>query len=243
MNRGQSFIISLALVGGCVAQAQAALTFFGVDNGWTVSKPDHAAAKAHFLTAAGLTQVIDFDAMDLGSLNTTLAMEAGLLVGLTGGSGPGISNAEVATGNEFGTFAFSGAKYFLTLGDSGTTQLTITFTQPIRAFGSSISDLGDWGTNSTNSTHQWVTNRGEIYDLVRDKPYSHENGNASFMGFTTSNPFTSISLIYPTSALGTGLGADGIGIDDINFAVVPEPASMTAIAVGIVALLRRRKQG
>lgn len=243
MNRGQSFIISLALVGGCVSQAQAAQTFFGVDNGWTVSKPNHDATKAHFLTAAGLTQVIDFDAMDLGSLNTTLSMEAGLLVGLTGGSGPGISNAEVATGNEFGTFAFSGTKYFLTLGDSGTTQLTITFTQPIRAFGSSISDLGDWGANTSNSTHQWVTNRGEIYDLVRDKPYSHENGNASFMGFTTSNPFTSISLIYPTSAVGTGLGADGIGIDDINFAVVPEPASMTAIAVGIVALLRRRKQG
>ncbi len=243
MNRGQSFIISLALLGVFVTEAQSAETFFGVDNGWTVSKPNHDEAKSKFLAAAGPTQIIDFDALDLGTLNTTLAMDAGLVVGLSGGTGPGISNAEVATGNEYGTFAFSGPKYFLTLGDSGTTQLTITFTQPIRAFGSSISDLADWGANSSNMTHQWLTNRGEVYDLVRDKPYSHENGSASFMGFTTSSPFTSISLIYPTSAIGTGIGADGIGIDDINFVVVPEPATLTAVAAGLLALLRRRKQG
>jgi hypothetical protein len=218
-----------------------AIVFVGSDFTGITERPNHDTALAQFNSASGASGFYGFEGAPDGAINANVTFAFGITGKVSSNSGAGVTNSEVTSGNDYGTFAFSGAKQFLVLGDPGVTLLTITFDQPMLAFGASISDMADWGS-AIPPTHQFVFNNGETYSVLPAGSASLGQSSAVFWGMTTTTAFTSVTLRYPTDGFGSGLGSDGIGIDNIRVAAVPEPASVIALLAGLAALRRRRSQ-
>lgn len=71
------------------------------------------------------------------------------------------------------------------------------------------------------------------------------SGGSATETFTTSADFTGLNLshIQVFSDWGSSSAVSGTAfIDDVQFQAVPEPATMTALGLGVAALLRRRKK-
>ncbi len=228
---------ALAMGIACHAHAQV---FFGYDASSTI-RPQHDAAKAAFQAAISGAGQFDFESVPTGPLNGIQSFGNGVNGNFASSSASGISLAEVTTSGIYSTFAFSGTKYFVGHVDPARSMLTINFDREIHAIGFSLSDESDWGTNSSNPAHDLVLGNGERYSLTNGTPHSHTDGNSSFFGVVSAAGFRTISIEYPAGAIGTGLDADAVGIDDIVIGnAVPEPATLAAFA-GLLALTKRRK--
>jgi hypothetical protein len=77
--------------------------------------------------------------------------------------------------------------------------------------------------------------------------FSQANGTVSETTRTTfdfsANPFTASTLVVTIDARNLGNLNDDIGIDNVRFGQaqpVPEPATMAALGLGVLAMLRRR---
>lgn len=215
--------------------------FYGYDAIGTGPRPNHNAAKAAFLVAAGSVGSNDLEMEANGPLNGALSFGAGLSAQAVSSTGASTVNSEITTTSIYSCFAYSGAKYYLALVSPGVTFLTLTFSQPLRAFGFSASDEADWG-RSSNPGHQMLLGNGEVYSLTPDVPYDRVDGNAAFYGVVSNTPFTTVSFRYPTNGAGSGANADAIGLDDLMAAPVPEPASFAALGLGLATVLRRRSR-
>ncbi len=140
-------------------------------------------------------------------------------------------------------FATSGERYFDTQANpndptDSSPPFTVTFDQPIAAFGFYATDVGDFGGQIE------LILDGNAVDVINVPNFTGSNGSTDpsvlFFGFTSDVDFNEIVF---TS---TAEDADGFGFDDMVFGrrgqIIPLPgASMLAMAglVGIAGIRRR----
>lgn len=148
----------------------------------------------------------------------------------------------ISSGNDgFGRFAISGTKYLETGAGSG---FTITFSQPISAFGFYGTDVGDFG--GVLSLGLGGTNPTSLIVPATVGAGGSTSGSALYYGFyDTQNSYTSISF----NNMGSG-GVDVFGFDDFTIgslaqvtpvAATPEPSSFLLLGTGMSALFGLRK--
>ena len=106
---------------------------------------------------------------------------------------------------------------------------TWTFTPQIYAYGGSWTLGGPGG--SGNSLLVYIVDDTDLY--VGAIPNSFAGG---FWGFVTDTPFDSVKLVG-----GSGDQQQNSSLDDMVYAVVPEPASFATGLVGLVLIAARRR--
>ncbi len=214
-------LIATFLVAGA---AQAALTIYtGADSLANSSdpRPNSDAAAAALDLAVGTFGLIDFESAPVGSF-TGLTLAPG--VNLTGTDYSGgyqtILDASAYTpDNIFGyNTTAGGAKFASFYGGF----MTLTFATPITAFGAYFT--GGQLVNSVTALYESGATETIYATLVA--------GGSEFIGFTSTE---NITLVYMD---GTN---DIIGVDDIRYSAVPEPATMLALALGLASAARRRR--
>lgn len=228
--------------------ASASDVYFGFDQNTSgvvplLDRPNHDAAKAAFVAAAGVVGTYDFEDAGLGGLNGAKNFGGVANGTFQSFTGTGITFAGVHDQLTYDCYSFSGSKYFMTQVDRGQTSFMLTFDHPLKAIGFSISDEADWFGLQNNPGHVLRVNNGETFSLTNGMDTSLiRSGSASFLGIVSVHSFTSIRFSYPGNGVGAGVDADAVGIDDIIVAVVPEPATLTVIGTALVGTLVRRRR-
>jgi len=227
--------------------AGAEMRFFGEDINHTASPgledairiahPNSDAASAAFLSHLSGVATETFESFVGGSSVNTLTF------GLdTATLSPALTVLNLPTGTFNGVYPISGNQTLLQA--TGATQdvFTINFSSPQAAFGFYATDIEVSG----NLTLRFLLVDGTttidrpVPTLATVTPNS--TGSVAYYGvIDTANPFTRVSFIR---SLNTN---DGFGFDDMTIgrvdAVVPVPGAvaLTAIGVGLVGWLRRRR--
>ncbi len=101
------------------------------------------------------------------------------------------------------------------------------------------------GATSTPTIFDRFVNLTMVWDFSQNKAYSYYNGVLVDNGIPISGitSLTGWGIVLSHDAA-TGTGADVVWIDNFSIHVVPEPASIVALAGGVLALagLRRRQR-
>jgi hypothetical protein len=245
-------LIAAALGTACFIAAGAAgaapMTFFGEDLGLgedtrLSSTPNSDAAQANFLSSLG----------NLGGVGTetfeNLAVGTGLPLTL---SFPGTGTAtltdrfsyadaavaEVPSGtNGVGRYPISGTKYL-----ESSSNLQVTFSSPVAAFGFYGVDIGDFVGPVTLTFAD-----GEASTVNIGNTVNQLGGSALFFGYIdVENPFTSVSfgVLFGNEAGST----DFFGLDDLTVGSVAqvtpvsEPISIALFGSGLIGLFMLRRQ-
>ncbi len=230
-----------------VTAAQAATIYFGEDlnNSNSVplaSYPNASAASASFLSNLVGTGTETFEGIS-GSAPVTLTFPGAGTATLSG-SGSIVSVTPGST-NGFGRYAISGSKYWeVEVNSSTTPAFTISFSDPVAAFGFFGVDIGDFGgqiglTFANGTTQTYLVNNtvgsgGSI------------DGSVLFWGIIdTQNPFTSVS--FTDTNISDVFAFDNMTIGSVEQVnpTVPEPTSILLLTTGIMgiglAAWRRKK--
>lgn len=218
----------------------AQITFSGTDFGVGPGNPrpnSDGAAAAFTTVAASLNSisVITFENQAVGDPST---FPRNLLPGVTATMsnvwfGGGIRFTEDAI---LGYNTTPGGEKYMKYGaaaNPGPSITTINFAAPIQSFGGYFTGLG----TASGTTRIEYNNRSFTLN-------GSPNGGVQFFGVVDpSQLIYSVRLIVDTP---TGAPAnDEVGIDDIRFnycTSVPEPATMTALGLGLAAIASRRRR-
>lgn len=161
-----------------------------------------------------------------GSITATITSASGGVCSTASGTVGGIGC------NGFGRFPTSGTNWYHT-----TDVFTITFSNPIAAFGFYGTDIGDF-TGQITAT----LNGGTTVSLTIPSTVDAPNGSLLFWGFIDSTD-SYTSLQFGNTASGT----DVFGFDDLVIGdrgqVIPEPATLALFGLGFATLgaMRRKK--
>ncbi len=209
----------------------APIVFTGTDVGANSGdpRPNSDAAAASFAVAAALigsSTLLTFETAPLGSFSHVV-IAAG--VTMEGDEGAAVENSPISTPDGlFGYNTTSGGSQFV----SPVGALTFNFTTPIQAFGVYLSGVQfDTETITFNDGAPQTVN---IKNLGI--------GGVQFVGFTNPLAFSSVTINPLSDSLN-----DVVGVDDLRFATsatngspVPEPASLTLLALGLAGIGARR---
>jgi hypothetical protein len=245
--RLRSIALSAALFMGSAPLFASPVTFFGQDIN-TSGDPNtatptnsNAAHNAFFSNLSGV-ETQPFESYATGTtLPQTISFGPAGNATLTDPT----NSSFIESGNDgAGRFPISGSKYLETGAGSG---FTITFSQPISAFGFYGTDVGDFGGILS------LALSGITPEVLTIPATTGANGSTSgsvlYFGFyDTTDTFTSITF----NNSGSG-GVDIFGFDDFTIGVpsevtpitpgvTPEPASLMLLGTGMTALLGLRKK-
>lgn len=242
--RSSAFALLVASVLASIApEARAASVFRGIDNNSDfvfplTSTPSTDQARKDFLAAiAGLgTQYYsDIESNGNGLLPEVINFTGGQTVNAFGARG------EVRDTAFFQAFGTHGSRFIYTEADEAEDLLVLTFNQPIRAIGFTWTDAMDWFDSSRNPPSLLVTlgsgPDAQTFDLVTAlQSQDIRDGSVGYFGIIGDAAFDRITISRP---LGGGV-TDAVGFDDITF-VIPSPASLAMLGVGLLASGRRRR--
>ena len=213
-------VITVLLVSG-IASASI-MVYEGTDPSATNASGliNSEAAQANFASAIGSGLIVeDLEAAIIGGDRVSWTVGS-LSFQRTGGSNSGILNSPGA-----GEFPVSGMNYAFSNGSIS----TLMFGSSIDAFGMYFTDVGDYGSSLTLHF-----NDGSEQALQLPNTLPGDSGGM-FFGFTDFGASIAAIEIWNTNT------DDFFGFDDIQWHVVPEPATISLLALGSLALLRRRR--
>lgn len=218
--------LCVALLLSWTAAAEAQVTYFGQDDS-NLDLTNSNAARNSFVASLGSFYEETYEGIG-GEFNPTI------FVGT-----PYQANTTFAQVVSFGPLAVSPTKLLLEIGPQGPNDPvffdSMTFAQPITAFGTYIAQAGDGDANE-------ITLRLEntLLDSSKDvivgtigpqAPF----GNVLFFGVTDTAPFNKVTLIE-------SFDYDGILLDNTIVGVVPEPSTGCLSLLGLTVLLRGRRR-
>jgi PEP-CTERM motif len=111
----------------------------------------------------------------------------------------------------------------------GTDSMTFTFTKPLTAFGIDINTFA-----TATGDYIATTNNGDVINSFFNPFPSF--GTGEFIGFSSTTPFTSVTISSPTGIAYT--------LDTLRAQAVPEPATLAVfgtLALGAFGVRRRMK--
>ncbi len=215
----------------------ATVTFFGEDNaGGSLPTPNSDAAQQAFLDQLEGELIEDFEDIAPGTqfpITVTFNGDAATLTGTNVIGSTGIAAEPLA-----GRFAISGNQY-LNLGTFDAQSFTLTFDSPQAAFGFYATDVGNVEGQLTLSFDGGPA--VEVAHTITDP------GAALFFGYIDrENPFTTVEF-GNSAGIDDAFGFDDFTIgrvDQVTIGVIPEPTSVSLLAVGLgsVLLSRRRSE-
>jgi hypothetical protein len=222
---------------------QAASVYRGIDNNTgfvfpLTTTPNTDQARKDFLTAIaglGTQHYSDVESNSNGLLPAAINFNGGQTANAVGPRG---EIRDTAFNQAFGTH---GSRFIYTEADDSTDVLTLTFNQPILAIGFTWTDAMDWFDTSNNPPSLLVTlgsgPNAQTFDLVTLlQSQDIRDGSVGYFGIIGEAAFDRITISRP---LGGGV-TDAVGFDDITF-VIPSPASLAMLGVGLLAAGRRRR--
>jgi hypothetical protein len=214
MRRTVLALASLALLASVVERAHAGLVFY----------PDRTAFNA---ATTGVT-TIGFEGIAPADGFTFYGHNSLTLGGATFTASTSLLAVDSATfyAHTFGTPYNLGSGAFLLSGNIAPADLSITLPGAFTAF---ALDLGTFDV--VNSQVLFTLSSGDTFSVSAPFPTS------TFVGFTSTVPFTSVDLLITG-----GERQDTLNVDNVSFgAIVPEPTGLILLGIGGVAALGYRR--
>lgn len=184
---------------------------------------DNATTRADFLAAAGVSAGEYFEDFEGYALNTD--MEGASLAGGVTLHNSGTGLFQIRGSGQFGGSNPIDAKG---LWQNETAYLEVIFSNPATYF--AAYDIDHTGTNVIVTYSD-----GSSEQLHLDSTGGSGN-TAEFHGFVAENGLNITKLQYDSA------GDSSWGLDNFEYGAVPEPASLTLLGIGALALLKKRKQ-
>jgi PEP-CTERM motif len=239
MNTAKSALkisaLASVLLTASVASYAAPILYFGEDIGdgenSVIASPNSDAQQAAFLAALINPGVETFEGMATGVPGVVNFAGAGVTATLSGGTV--ISQADGTT-NGFGRYGVTddpdeNENFLETAG--GTNAFTLTFSNPIAAFGFYGIDIGDFNGQVTVTT---VGGLNQLFNVGNS--INTTGGGILFWGVIS----TSVAELFSSVTFGnTGSGDDFFAFDDFTVGSfeqvreVPEPESMLLFSMGL----------
>lgn len=229
----------LVFLSACTAAMCTAsiVTYSGADvgNAQTVGTNSLAAFNS-FTSVVAVSQTYTLESIALGTINGSLG------TGLTAACGNCVSTLSGVTNNntnEWGYNTTSGGSVFYRVEGpfSGSSVLTLTFTDSINAFGAYITGIQDFLGTTVVTFNDGAPQQ---FTLLNTGTTLGSPAGSQFFGFTTTGVVSSITFTTTNSAS----SRDIWGIDDILIqATIPEPGTVGLVGLGLIGLafLRRRR--
>jgi hypothetical protein len=231
--------LAAALIGSGSPARAGFTTYFGIDQGDgtpPTTPVNSLAARTSFISALSGVGVENFEDQTVGAFPSKFNFAPTTVTATSTTTDP--SGNYVTTGTPNGAFATSGSNFLYTPGTGSTfLNVNLTFSTPIAGFGLYATDL-----RATGDLLQYsVTFTNNSTQMVQMNATSEsDSSNVLFYGVIETDPSLLIKSLTITSSNpnADGLG-DAFGIDDVTMgvSVVPEPASLGMVALGLGAVL------